>query len=184
MPEATVSNIRSIQGEQQAQAHPTFRPAEEIDVDNWMAGAPEGALDCRERGRHWFKLPSQEGLGTFSGVTSQGHLIRRTKCEVCGIIELVQHFEVITKSVKVGRKTVREPRLRKVKQYSTGYKDQVTGANGKKGFTYSSPVGNGRILPRQVSELRTSRMIPSGMTAAQLIDEVRTGARHNHTATG
>lgn len=163
---AAVPEFKSIQGEQQGKSQ--YVAAEEIDVEDYLAGAPPEFAECRARGRHWFPSPKDWSAVGSGGVTSEGYLIRKTKCSVCNVIERVEHFEVYEKTVFVGKRRGKSTRLRLARKYTTGYQDAE-----KNGVKYAAPPGIGKILPRQVTESLVSSLIPKKMSVAQVIEAAR-----------
>lgn len=132
----------------------------EGDVDEYVRGASESVLTCRERGRHMF--PSIRMIGVdFEGVDDLGLLIRRVKCLCCKLAVRVERWEARGRGANVRYRPVAS---------STQY---VTGEDGQ---TYLGPSGRGRMTPKMIQEAVATTEL-SGHT----IGELRKAARRKQS---
>lgn len=165
MSAATVSPIRSIQGERDLvkAATSAYREMKVDEVDDYVRKASDGVVACRERGRHLYEATRRRGGGTarggeiFTEEDSDGYLIRRLRCVCCKLVDRIERWET--------RREHGQLRYRFVDSrphYRTDTKEQ-----------YLAPSGCGHIRPRTVRESLVTDAL-SGMS----VTEVKKLARH------
>jgi hypothetical protein len=156
--------VRSIQGERtDEQATAAVMPQE--DVDQYIGEADEPVVLCRERGRHLYPSTHAAGL-RFVGVTEDGLMIRRLRCECCGLVDRVELWDVRQHRGRITRCELVSARP----EYRTEY-----GTNGTV-RRYTARPGHGRILPKRVrNALGTGQL--AGQSYREVLKEARAGQK-------
>ena len=67
--------------------------ATDDEVDEFVRGANDQHLICRERGRHDWQAIRTTGL-VFTGITKDDYPERRTACPICRAVERVEVWDV------------------------------------------------------------------------------------------
>lgn len=88
----TKAKVLSIQGEQQEEVELTLWATDD-EVAEFVEGAIDRHLICRERGRHNWRAIKTSGL-VFTGVTKDDFPERRQTCPDCQAVERVEVWEV------------------------------------------------------------------------------------------
>lgn len=147
---ATVSSIRSIQGERQ-QAIQTTLWADDDAVDAYVRSADDGTIDCREQG-HNFISARRQGKVIFTGQDTAGNMERRVKCSGCGGL-----------CVRV-EKWTSTGRGRHLRWWMLSSHLEYPVVNGKK---YTAPAGTGRMRRRSIQSACVT-MAFEGMTLKEI----------------
>ena len=159
--ETPVTNIRSIQGEQQVEAGHGFRRMAQDDVEQVITEIPEDTIDCRA-GRHYFpRIRPRDGV-VFVGKNKKGQRIQRTRCTGCKLVDRVTLWEgelAIRKGIEEIRWAPVDSRL----DYN------VRGPNGEQYLLANK--GLGRMAPRQVQAALMTEAL-RGLTFADVFDAV------------
>src|SRR5918995_6646688 len=155
---------RSIQGEQQVEIQDTLWATDD-EVSEFVAGADDGILACRERGRHFFP-PTRVSKMHFYRITREGRWERRVPCEVC------RHV--------APNGTPGEPRVVKVELWDIKHKRNKVLRNGCQLVrsyldyvdpTYLNKTGRGRMKPKQIQAVVGSVEL-EGMNVVELRKQV------------
>lgn len=161
MTAATVSHIRSIQGEQELvkAATSTYREMKVDEVDDYVRKASDGVVACRERGRHLYESTRHGGV-MFTEVDDDGYLIRRLRCTCCELVDRIERW-----------RTVREHG-----QLRYRFEDSRPHYRTDTDERYLAPSGNGHIRPRTVREALVTEAL-SGMSVAEVKKIARRGGK-------
>lgn len=127
--------VSSIQGEQQEERELTLWATDD-EVAEFVEGAIDKHLICRERGRHDWKAIRTTGL-VFTGVTRDDFPERRQTCPDCQAVEKVEVWDV--KFYQSGAKKGQVRSCVLLTDY-THYTDTA----------YQNKRGAGRMRPKQI----------------------------------
>jgi hypothetical protein len=154
---AAARKPQSIQGFQQDQASQD-QYMSDGDVDEYVSKASDEVLMCRERGRHLW--PSVRKVGVhFTGVTTEGLLVRQLRCECCGLAERREFWETVGRGSNLRYRPV---------DATTVY---LTGDSGEK---YLVPSGRGRMTSKMVRGTLVSKALEG-----QTLTSVKAAARQS-----
>ena len=148
---ATVTHLRSIQGEQQ-DTNAGYVAADQDTVDEFIHGATDKILECRMRGHRWPFKRARSGFSGFDEGT--GRLINREKCGCCGLAWRVEYWEAVRSG-----KGYRYERIATQVEYDKPAKGKPS---------YLAPSGKGHITRRQIDEtLMTQSLKGMNLTAVK-----------------
>lgn len=146
----TLPTISSIQGEQQPESR--YVPASQDDVDEYVEGASDGVLDCRQGRRHPFP-PFRKNELHFTAVDEDDNFVRQIECPSCQCATRIEKWAWIG-----GPKT---GRMEFVDSHIDYHPNRHTGE------VYLAKPGTGRYTPRAVKNSMAT-MAMKGQSVAAL----------------